>query len=187
KTGTCNRLGKQAVENVVLPPDVHILRIGEPTIAIGSRAIAGKEPDEVPAQLPAVEWPQEKRVHKTEHGAVRANAEGEDEHGHQREAGRLAQHANGKADVLDERLERGHRAAIPVRLAEKLHAAGRDERLTPRLLRGQAATEVVFDVHVEMALQFGVELLVARHTGEHTSHANPPDAKRSHDASPGVK
>ena len=65
------------------------------------------------------------------------------------------QHADGERHVTRKLLEHTPLALLAIPLFCLLHAAERDERLPPRLVRRHAGADVVGDVHVEMALELG--------------------------------
>ena len=61
ETGIDRCLGDQAVEDVVLSPNIHVLRIGEGAIAIRARPVSRIKPDELAAQPATVQRPQQQR------------------------------------------------------------------------------------------------------------------------------
>ena len=51
-----------------------------------------------------------------------------------------------------------------------LHAAKFDQRLAPRLFRAHSCTQILFDVHPEMALQFGGKVRIVLVFAEQAAH-----------------
>jgi len=69
---------------------------------------------------------------------VRADSQRQCEHGHQREAGILAQHAPSKRKILHGILEQRPTATVAITFLGLLHAAKFHQRIAPRLFRGHS-------------------------------------------------
>src|SRR5438874_515227 len=82
---------------------------------------------------------QENSVHETEDGGVGADAEGESENRDRGKAGRLAEHAESEAKVLEQCFEEGKAAGTAVLLFGLLPAAEAEVRLAASFGGGEAA------------------------------------------------
>ncbi|MNC84517.1 hypothetical protein D3C83_00730 [compost metagenome] len=180
---TRRRLGEQVREHVVAIPDLDVLGIRERSERIGPLHVPGVEADNL--AIAGHDRPQQEAVDETEKRRVGADAKGEHHDRGGGEAGRFAQHADGESNVLAERVERGHAAAIAVGLARGLETARRRQRAAARLVGRDATPDLLVDLHGEMRLHFGLELAYSAPRCEQAGDTERPRAHRSHDASPG--
>ena len=93
-----------------------------------------------------------------EDGRVGTDSERQGQHRCRGESGTLAQLAGCVVKVSNQRLQQGKPALNAIRGLGLFQAAEADQCLPSRLLRIQAGTDSVFDVHLKMSFQFGIEL-----------------------------
>src|SRR5439155_20767810 len=102
---------------------------------------------------------QEQCVHHAENSSVRAEAESQSEYGDSREAGILAQHAEGVARVLQKSFEHWQALELTVGFFELCVAPQANARGSPGFLRSHASPDIFLCEHFEMDLKFILELL----------------------------
>src|SRR6266571_2444006 len=117
-------------------------------------------------------------VHYREDGGIGADAEGKRDDGDGREAGRLAEHARGEAEVLEGGLEERQPPAFAVDLLGLLEATEAKEGLATRLLQAHSLTEVPFDRHVYVRAQLRVEVAVEAAPAKQRQEARGQRTKR---------
>ena len=104
--------------------------------------------DREPLRISVRQRFQQNSVNDAEDGGVGADAESKREDSQGSEARRLAQHAEGEAEILEQRVEERKATALAIDLAGLLDTAEVEERLAPGLLAAHALSEVAFDGHV---------------------------------------
>ena len=117
------------------------------------------------------------------YGGADADSENEDSHGG--EAGALAQHAQGVANVFEERLDERQAAEIAVRLPELRGSSQPQASLAKSLLRGHAAPDVFLREHGKVVLKLLFELPIQAADREQPVNARSRDSQPvEHTASP---
>jgi hypothetical protein len=71
--------------------------------------------------------------------------------------GFLAQHPHAITNVLPQHFQRGQPALIAIRLLRGFNSSQSDHRLAPRLFGRHPQSNIVFDVHLKMALDLVIE------------------------------
>jgi hypothetical protein len=85
------------------------------------------------------------------------------------------QHAEAEAEVLAERFEPRQRLPLAVSLPGLLDAAELDQGLSACFCRRHACAEILIDVHLKVAFQFGSEFSI----GVRSSDSPEPHPQRS--------
>jgi hypothetical protein len=91
---------------------------------------------------------------------VCADAEGKSQNRHGGEAGGLQQHAEAKAQVLEQGLKEWQAAGIAILHFRLLSAAKTQQSLPARFLRRKAALQIFFDGEVQVSGHFCIEAAV---------------------------
>src|SRR2546429_2483292 len=86
----------------------------------------------------------------------------------------LAQHANAVAGVLQEHLQNGQAAAVANRFFGLFDAAEFDEGLAAGFCGAHAGAEIVFDMHLEMAVHLRREIPVSALFAEESAESQQP-------------
>ena len=94
---------EQVREDVVVLPDVQVVRVREASIPVRAHEVLAVEADELPRNLLRRARTQKQLIHEGEHRSIRADTEREDEHGDAGEGRFARQHAEPVANVLDDR------------------------------------------------------------------------------------
>lgn len=92
----------------------------------------------------------------------RANSQREGDERRHRETALPDQPANRQAEVPRQGFDKGRPVYIPHRLLLLRHAAKRDQRPPPRLLRAHPGPQVLLDLHLQVELEFLIELALER-------------------------
>ena len=123
---------------------------------------------------------QQQRIHHGEHDGVGADAQGEHEQDHGREAPAAAHHAQAQAQVLREHVDQGQAAPVAVDLPGLLDAAQLDQRRAARVFARHPRAQVVLHVHLQVALQLLREFALAAVAVEQAQDARPQRSQRPH-------
>jgi hypothetical protein len=97
---------------------------------------------------------QQDSVDCAKNGSVHTYAQCQCHNHHCRETRILAQAANAEAQVLHQGFEHRQAPAVAVVFLRRLDPAEFDDRVAARFLRTHPGSQVVFDVHLQMALDF---------------------------------
>ena len=103
---------------------------------------------------------QHQRVHNRKDSGIRANRKRQRKNHSQGEPWIAQQLAQGIAHILDEHFNRRKSPLYPVRFLRLRHPAEDAQRLSPRLLRGHAALQILFDGKADMGMQLFIEVFV---------------------------
>ena len=128
--------------------------------------------------------PEQDGVDDAEDGRVRADPETQREHGDEGEGRRPPQHARAVPHVLRDVLQHGDPAALAVLLAHAADAAEPNQRVTARIGRRHPGTDVVVDVHLQMARQLVPQVAIAPRRREESPEPEQPRAYAFHDSFP---
>src|SRR5262249_48914274 len=79
-------------------------------------------------------------------------------------------------------IEHGEPSLIAVDVLRPLHAAERDPRLTAGVVGRHAGADVVVDVKLEMAAEFGVDVSIAADADDRRKQSDEPAGEASHEA-----
>ena len=99
--------------------------------------------------------------HPAENGCVRADSKRKRKNRDCRNSRILAEHAQGETEVLEQGFEKGETASVSIIFLGLFQATQFQQRRAPRLFRGHARTQVVLNVHREVALQLIRQLAIA--------------------------
>lgn len=135
--------------------------------------------------------PRHHRVQHPENGGIRADAEGQRQHGSRGEAGIGAQLAQSMAQVLGAGLQQRQAALVSPALSDLRNAAELAPRLEVRPFRRHAAALVVrgqqFDVAGDLLLYARVGAGIAAVGGEESSQPGEEYAQRHHDSPSSIR
>ena len=127
-------------------------------------------------------------VHNRENGRIRTNTESQGEHGRSGEARALTQHAAGRAYILQNCFQQGKTSPVPVILLGLLDAAEFRQCLPPCDFRTHAHAQIVFDVHLEMALDLRGKIFFSPFLSKQFAQPQHPGAYQPHaDSFPGAR
>jgi hypothetical protein len=96
-------------------------------------------------------------MYRVENRGVGADAEGEREHGDSGELRRSSQHAQRVADIPGQVLEEVHAASVAAFLFELINSAEFEASASPSFRERQAGLDELFDLPIEVKVQFVVE------------------------------
>src|SRR5690348_4356904 len=112
------------------------------------------------ARLAKGEGPEENSIDHTKNGRGCTDTESEGKNRQGSEAGGLAQHAEGEAEVLEQSFEERKAASFAMLLFGLLRAAETKQGLPARFSRRKAAAEIFLDGEFQMRRHFHVEVAV---------------------------
>jgi hypothetical protein len=104
--------------------------------------------------------PKEDSVDHAENGRGCPDAEGESKNGNGSEAGRLAEHTESEAEVLEQSFEERQAAGFAVLLFGLLRAAEAEQGLAAGFVWRETALEIFFDGKLHVGSNFHVQLSV---------------------------
>jgi hypothetical protein len=177
-TGHRERERDELVEHVVAIADVDVVGIREVAVRVGWGSVAAVQPDHL-AGAPR-QRPKQQRVDEREHRAVDADAEREHEDHDQAERRRAPPHPDRVAEILEQRVEEGQAALIPVRFLRLRDAAEVAQCRLFGVGARQAAPLMLVDEQIEMCAHLFVELVVAASRAEESRESRREHAHQGH-------
>src|SRR5438309_10613279 len=127
-------------------------------------------------------------INQTEDRRIGTDAESQCKRGNYSEARSLPEHAKREAQVLEECFEKRKTAAVAVKFFRLFDTTKLDQRLTTRFCGAHVGAEIVFDVHLEMAVHLGREFAIKPVFVEQPGEPEEQRAQLSHaDSFPGAR
>ena len=123
---------------------------------------------------------QDDGIHDAENGGVRADAESQREGRDGGEAGIFAEHTKGESQVVEECFKKRKTAAVAVDFFRLLDAPQFYKRFPSRFCGVHAGTQIVFDVHLEMAVHLYRKIPILPHLAEQSAESQQPCSDYSH-------
>ncbi len=145
-------------ERATLTPQIGEIGIREPPEL--AELFRGSMQREEPFRLRIREWPQENAVDDGEHDGRRADAQGEHQQGDGRKARHPAQRANRVLDVLEQVLHPARPTGVAAELLHLLRTTERQPRLSPRVVRMDAARHEICHALVLVKKQLSREIVL---------------------------
>src|SRR5260370_16761317 len=134
------------------------------------------------------EEPQSGAIENSENAGVHAHAERQREHRDGREAWILDQHSPAKPQVVQQHFQYWQSSALPNHLFRLLDPAELHKRFPAPLSAAHAPTQIVFDVHLEMAFHLGGEFPLSPCSPEESAQPQQPSTYAPHaDSFPGAR